>query len=128
LTVHFHDPARLADRGNRPAARRAVIPAGRRGPDGPDPDAASIAAARIPVERTGHRAGGSTGTNLWDTFRIISELRDSGARGSLVTLLCDGGERCAHTYYDDAWLTAQGIDIAPYDRALREFPATGVLR
>jgi cysteine synthase A len=91
------------------------------------PDAASIAAARILAKRTGHRAGGSTGTNLWGTFHIIAELRRSGARGSIVTLLCDGGERYAHTYYDDAWLAAQGIDIAPYDRALREFFATGVL-
>lgn len=91
------------------------------------PDAASVAATRILAERTGHRAGGSTGTNLWGTFRIISELRASGVRGSVVTLLCDGGDRYAHTYYDDAWLAAQGIDIAPYDRALRDFLATGEL-
>jgi cysteine synthase A len=91
------------------------------------PDAASIAAARILAERTGHRAGGSTGTNLWGTFRIISELRASGVRGSVVTLLCDGGDRYARTYYDDSWLAAQGIDIDPYDRSLRNFFATGEL-
>jgi cysteine synthase A len=91
------------------------------------PDAASIAAARLLAERTGHRAGGSTGTNLWGTFRIISELRAAGVHGSVVTLLCDGGERYAHTYYDDGWLSGQGIDITPYDRALRDFLATGSL-
>ena len=29
--------------------------------------------------------------------------------GSVVTLLCDGGERYAHTYYDDAWVREQGL-------------------
>jgi cysteine synthase A len=85
------------------------------------PDAASIAAARLLAERTGHRAGGSTGTNLWGTFRIIAEMRAAGEPGSIVTMLCDGAERYAHTYYDDGWLDQQGIDIAPYARALRDF-------
>ena len=33
-----------------------------------------------------------------------------GERGSVVTLLCDGGERYGPTYYDDAWLAAKGLD------------------
>jgi len=28
--------------------------------------------------------------------------------------LCDSGERYAQTYFDDAWLAAQGLDITPY--------------
>jgi cysteine synthase A len=28
--------------------------------------------------------------------------------------MCDGGERYAHSYYDDAWLVANGLDPAPY--------------
>ncbi len=91
------------------------------------PDAASIAAVRMLAERTGRRAGGSTGTNLWGTLRIISELRAAGVQGSVVSLLCDGGERYAHTYYDDGWLAEQGIDIAPYENSLKDFFATGVL-
>ena len=43
----------------------------------------------------------------------------------MVTLLCDGGERYATTYYDDGWLAAQGIDIAPYSRTLEHFYDTG---
>ena len=35
------------------------------------------------------------------------------------------GERYAHTYYDDAWLAAQGLDIAPYLRTLEKFADTG---
>jgi cysteine synthase A len=91
------------------------------------PDAASIAAVRMLAERTGRRAGGSTGTNLWGTLRIVSELRTAGVQGSVVSLLCDGGERYAHTYYDDGWLTEQGIDIAPYENSLKDFFATGAL-
>ena len=30
-----------------------------------------------------------------------------------------------HTYYDDAWLAAQGIDIAPYAGTLERFYDTG---
>ena len=44
-----------------------------------------------------------------------------------MTLLCDGGERYQHTYYDDAWLAEKGIDIAPYAAALEAFASTGVL-
>jgi len=91
------------------------------------PDAASIAAMRLLARRTGHQAGGSTGTNLWGAFRIVAELRASGAPGSVVTLLCDGGERYSRTYYDDGWLRAQGIDLEPYEGALDSFLSTGQL-
>jgi len=43
----------------------------------------------------------------------------------VVTLLCDGGERYASTYYDDDWLAAQGIDIATYAGTLERFYDTG---
>jgi cysteine synthase A len=68
------------------------------------PDAASIAAMRHLERVTGRRAGGSTGTNLWGAFGLIAEMMAAGRRGSVVTLLCDGGERYAHTYYSDAWV------------------------
>ena len=57
---------------------------------------------------TGRRAGGSTGTNLWGAFQLVAEMVAAGRSGSVVTLLCDGGERYAHTYYSDDWVAAQG--------------------
>jgi cysteine synthase A len=42
-----------------------------------------------------------------------------GERGSIVTLLCDSGERYAGTYFNDDWLAEQGIDIGPYQATLR---------
>jgi cysteine synthase A len=89
------------------------------------PDAASIAAARWCSELTGRMVGGSTGTALWGALRMIARMCEEGRAGSVVTLLCDGGERYAHTYYDDRWLTAQRIDIAPYTATLEKFAATG---
>ena len=34
----------------------------------------------------------------------------AGRSGSVVTLLADSGDRYADTYFDDEWLTSQGID------------------
>ncbi|WP_026425805.1 PLP-dependent cysteine synthase family protein [Actinokineospora inagensis] len=89
------------------------------------PDAASIAVIRRVERVLGRRVGGSTGTNLWGAFEIVAELKAAGTTGSVVTLLCDGGERYSHTYYDDEWLAAQGIDTTPYHAVLDEFLATG---
>jgi cysteine synthase A len=89
------------------------------------PDAASVAAARHLREVTGWWAGGSTGTNLWGVWQLVARMLAEGVRGSVVTLLCDGGERYRHSYYDDAWLSAEGLDIAPYMAVLERFMATG---
>jgi cysteine synthase len=127
-----HDPEHTTDRGSRieGIGRPRVEPSFM--PDLVDrmirvPDAASIAAMRLLAEHTGYRAGGSTGTNLWGTFALVSEMLAAGVRGSAVSLLCDGGERYARTYYDDDWLEQQAIDLAPYQRALGDFLATGRL-
>lgn len=92
----------------------------------PVPDAASVAAARHLRDRTGRWAGGSTGTNLWGVYQVVAEMLRAGRSGSVVTLLCDGGERYRHSYYDDAWVAAQGMDLAPYTATLDRFVATGV--
>ncbi len=89
------------------------------------PDAGSLAAIRLLRERTGHWAGGSTGTNLYGAFRLIGRMVEDGQAGSVVTLLCDGGERYAHTYYNDEWLAQQELDLEPYAAWFHEFLTTG---
>jgi cysteine synthase len=89
------------------------------------PDAASLATIRHVEQVLGRRVGGSTGTNLWGAFQIIAEMRQSKTRGSVVTLLCDGGERYGHTYYDDAWVAGQGMDLTSYADKLQDFHSTG---
>lgn len=91
------------------------------------PDAASVAAARFTSEALGKRVGGSTGTNIWGAFGLIAEMIAAGRSGSVVTLLCDGGDRYAHTYFDDAWVSNQGMDLAEPTAALAGFIRTGVL-
>jgi cysteine synthase A len=92
------------------------------------PDTASLAAMRELERTTGRRAGGSTGTNLWGAFQLVAELVAAGCTGSVVTLLCDGGERYAHTYYSDGWVARQGLDLTAHTEALRRFARTAEWR
>jgi cysteine synthase len=89
------------------------------------PDAASVAAMRWCSALTGRLVGGSTGTALWGALRLLAGMRAAAEPGSVVTLVSDGGERYADTYYDDRWLAGQGIDIAPYAATLQAFSETG---
>jgi cysteine synthase A len=82
------------------------------------PDAASMATARAAEAILGHRVGPSTGTNLWGSLRLAREMDQLGERGSIVTLLCDSGDRYGNTVYDDGWLADQDIDIRPYEIVL----------
>lgn len=89
------------------------------------PDAATFAALRFLEEKLGRRCGGSTGTNVVGAFELMAAMHATGERGSVVTLLCDSGERYTRTYYDDGWLAGAGHDIAPHIERLRRFHATG---
>jgi cysteine synthase A len=89
------------------------------------PDAGSLAAMRIASERLGRRVGGSTGTNLWGAFALIARMVGAGETGSVVTLLCDGGERYANSYYSDEWVRAAGLELAPYEATVSHFLSTG---
>jgi cysteine synthase A len=90
------------------------------------PDAASLAAMRAGSDVLGRRLGGSTGTNLWGAFGLIAAMRADGLRGSVVTLICDGGERYADTYYSDEWVAGQALDLAPHRAVIDRFLRTGL--
>jgi cysteine synthase A len=83
------------------------------------PDAMSIAAMRWVHEVTGRDVGGSTGTNVAAALALITEMRAAGEQGSIVTLICDGGERYRGTYHNDAWLAEHSLDIHPHLTHLR---------
>jgi len=89
------------------------------------PDAASIATMRLVRARMRRSVGGSTGTNVWGAFVLVAEMLSRGERGSVVTLICDGGERYSGTYYSDAWVDDQALKLAPYTEALETFLASG---
>ncbi|HBU96713.1 PLP-dependent cysteine synthase family protein [Thalassospira lucentensis] len=90
------------------------------------PDAASFAALQYLEKHLGRRCGGSTGTNLIATLSLISDMNKAGEKGSVVTLLCDGGDRYRDTYYNPDWIKAQGIDLKPWHDALDRFDQTGI--
>jgi cysteine synthase A len=88
-------------------------------------DVASIAAARVLSRRIGRLCGGSTGTNLWACAQLVADMAGRGQAGSVVSLLCDSGERYRSTYFNDVWLAAHGFDVAPYEAAMERFFETG---
>ncbi|BCW72005.1 PLP-dependent cysteine synthase family protein [Arthrobacter sp. NicSoilB8] len=90
------------------------------------PDAASVAAMRHLREHAGLHAGPSTGTNLWGVWQLIAGMIAEGRRGSVVSLMCDAGDRYAGNYYNPEWLAAQGLDPEPHEAVLREFFTSGV--
>jgi cysteine synthase A len=88
------------------------------------PDAASIAAMNVLSRLLRRPVGGSTGTNFLALCRLAAEMRRAGETGSLVTLICDSGERYRQTYYAAEWLAAQGLDPARYEAELSLFLET----
>lgn len=74
-------------------------------------DAESIAAMWLLEPLLGRRYGGSSGTNFRACLQLASAMRERGDRGSIVSLLCDRGERYAQTLFQPAWLEQRGIDL-----------------
>ncbi|MDQ0755819.1 cysteine synthase A [Arthrobacter sp. B3I4] len=90
------------------------------------PDAASVAAMRHLRDYAGLHAGPSTGTNLWGVWQLIAGMIAEGRHGSVVSLMCDGGDRYSGNYYNPEWLQTQNLDPAPYEATIGEFFASGV--
>ncbi|HAY95671.1 PLP-dependent cysteine synthase family protein [Shewanella sp.] len=91
------------------------------------PDAASVATIHWLEQLIGRKTGASTGTNLYGALQLAVQMQARGEQGSIVTLICDSGERYLDTYYDIDWITANIGDIAPYQRQLAAFNHFGQL-
>ncbi|MCY7295626.1 PLP-dependent cysteine synthase family protein [Alteromonas sp. a30] len=84
-------------------------------------DSASIATIRWLEKVLGRKYGGSTGTNVFAALTLIQSMQENGEQGSVVTLICDSGERYLNTYYNDEWVEQQGLNICEYDAFLNQF-------
>lgn len=73
-------------------------------------DVASIAAMQVLERHLGRRYGGSSGTNLVACLQLAAQMRARGERGSIVSLLCDPGERYDATLSNPDWLHRHGLD------------------
>jgi len=74
------------------------------------PDVWSLGAMRSLSVRLGRRVGGSTGTNLVAALACAQSLKQNGLGGSVVTLLCDDGQRYRQSYFDDDWLRQNDLE------------------
>ena len=90
-------------------------------------DAASVATIYWLEKILGRKAGASTGTNLYGALQLACEMKRRGEQGSIVTLLCDSGERYLDTYYNPEWVKNNIGDLSKYLHKLETFSATGCL-
>jgi cysteine synthase A len=91
------------------------------------PDEAAYATIHFLEERLNRKCGGATGTNVYAAFQIISELNKQGESGSVVSMICDSGDRYLETYYSDDWLNQNGFKLTHYKMNLEKFYAEGVM-
>jgi cysteine synthase len=82
------------------------------------PDLWSLAATHALSVRLGRRVGGSTGTNLVAALACAQGMVADGRSGSVVTLLCDDGQRYRHSYFDDDWLHRNGLECKTQSDAI----------
>ncbi len=90
-------------------------------------DAQSIAATRVISRWIGKPCGGSTGTNIWAAAIIATEMADANQAGSIVSILCDGGERYRSSYFNDDWIAAQGLELSDHEKMIEHFLHSGRL-
>ncbi|RDE19720.1 PLP-dependent cysteine synthase family protein [Motiliproteus coralliicola] len=91
------------------------------------PDAASLAAMEFLSRKLGRKIGASTGTNFIGMVRLSQRMKQDGEQGSLVTLICDSGERYLDTYHNPAWLEQQGLSkqVQRWAESLKQLEAEG---
>ncbi|MBR9727256.1 PLP-dependent cysteine synthase family protein [Shewanella intestini] len=91
------------------------------------PDGASIATIQWLEKLLGRKTGASTGTNLYGALLLASQMQAKGEKGSIVTLLCDSGERYLDTYYNPQWIDTNIGCFKAFQQKLEIFDKDGVL-
>jgi cysteine synthase A len=82
-------------------------------------DVESVAAMQALSQLLGRRVGPSTGTNFVAMLRLAREMRERGEQGSILSLLCDAGERYLPTYFNAEWVAAHFGDCTEAQRQVR---------
>lgn len=84
------------------------------------PDKASIVTMMWLETVLGRKVGPSTGTNVWGVLQKANLMKSLGKSGSIVTLLCDSGERYLDTYYNTQWIAENFGEIKDYTEKLKK--------
>jgi cysteine synthase A len=87
------------------------------------PNVDSVAAMHLLSGLLGRKVGPSTGTNFVGMLELASEMRQRGESGSILSLLCDAGERYLGSYFDAAWTREH---MGDYSQALVRLEAQAV--
>ena len=82
-------------------------------------DLDSVAAMRLLSELLARRVGPSSGTNFVGMLALAVEMRARKEQGSILSLLCDAGERYLPTYHDADWVLQQLGDCSAALAGLR---------
>ncbi|QGW83311.1 PLP-dependent cysteine synthase family protein [Variovorax paradoxus] len=82
------------------------------------PNLDSVAAMLALSALLGRKVGPSTGTNFVGMLAIAREMRAAGQQGSILSLLCDAGERYLPSYHDAAWVQSAFGDVGPAQRRI----------
>lgn len=75
-------------------------------------DLDSVAAMRVLSTLLGRKVGPSSGTNFVGMLKLAGEMRAQGEQGSVLSLLCDAGERYLPTYHNADWVLQQFGDCS----------------
>ncbi|TAG26541.1 MAG: PLP-dependent cysteine synthase family protein [Burkholderiales bacterium] len=81
-------------------------------------NAESVAAMRLLSGLLGRRVGPSTGTNFVAMIDLAMKMKAAGQTGSILSLICDAGERYLPTYHNEAWVSDCMGDCTDADRRL----------
>jgi len=85
------------------------------------PDAASVAGMLWLQQKLNRRVGASTGTHVIGALTLAEQMQQQQQTGSIVTLICDSGERYLDTYYNDAWVAQHIGSIDETQRWLQQW-------
>lgn len=84
-------------------------------------DLESVAAMQLLSELLGRKVGPSTGTNFVGMLQLAQEMLHRQEQGSILSILCDSGERYLPSYYNPQWVEQHFGDVAPIRQKLLAF-------
>ena len=76
------------------------------------PDKESVDTMLLLEKLLGQKVGPSTGTNMVGVLQLAKEMTTKGETGSIVTLLCDRGDRYLDSYYSPEWVKLHITEVS----------------
>ena len=89
------------------------------------PDSASIATVQYLEKLLNRKVGGSTGTNVFAALQLLSRRCSSDNQVTIVSMICDSGERYTDTYFNSGWVEENKLDMTPFTSELEYFFSKG---